>query len=791
MIDKTILHYKILEKIGEGGMGIVYLAEDLNLERKVAIKFLPKHVSGNPEERERFKVEAKAAAALNHPNIATIHTIEETDGNEEVGETFIIMEYIDGMELKSIIKLGVDLPLPVNIILNYATQIANGIESAHKKAIVHGDIKSSNIMITESGSVKVMDFGLAQIMGVKFASDFDSTVGTTPYMSPEQLRGEEVDQRSDIWSFGVVLYEMITGNLPFTGDYEQAISYSIINETPQPLSSYRKDIPEELENILDKCLAKEKEERFTSITDVAARLTSLRENTLAGNVSEKSNVIGILKNKKIAAAAMAIVLLIISLFTYWNIASNNKSTDTTVNTSLKRIAVIPFTNINNNADVNFLSFALADQIINSLAYVKNIIVRPSSAIRPYQNKVIDPSEIAKKLNVDYILSGSYQKESSEIRLNLELVDMRSNDLIWHEGIAEKYDDAFKIQDIVSRKVVDGLKVEFSQGDAAGKMQDISSNPLAYEYFLRAVSYPVNNQGNIMAIALLQKSIQIDSNFAPVYSELGFRYHTLATYDPSERNKLLDAEAAYKKALSLNKESLSALGNLSSLYTETGKTVAAVELTKKALEINPNNAQIHFWLGYIFRYTGLLDKAVEEMETAVRLDPSNPRFRSIGVTYLYKQEYQKAINGLNLDPDSPYSRAFKGQIYFRLNMIDSAKLYFNKIILAEPEGSLGRWSTALLDYIDNKKEHGLKMIKLLETSNAFDAEQFYNYANLYGLYGETKDCTRLLRRAIEGGFFCYPYMQRDTFLDPVRSDAAFKKLLLLAQSKYEEFKKSVK
>ena len=436
--------------------------------------------------------------------------------------------------------------------------------------------------------------------------------------------------------------------------------------------------------------------------------------------------------------------------------------------------------------MNFLSFALADQIINSLAYVKNLLVRPSSSIRAYQDKVVDFRTVAKKLNVDYILSGSYQKESDEIRLNLELVEVSSNNLVWHDGIEVKYENAFNLQDIVSQKVVDGLKIKFPPRAVNVKPKD----PLAYEYFLRAVSYPITNEGNQAAVNLLQESIQIDSNFAPAYSELGFRFHSLATYALNKRYKLKDAEAAYKKALSINSKLLSALGNLASLYTETGKTAEAVELIKNSLEINPNNAQIHFWLGYIFKYTGLLDKSADEMRTAIKLDPSNSRFRSIGATYLYQGKYKEALEGLNLDTGSSYSMAFKGQVYFRMNKIDKAKEYFEKAIKIDQEGSLGRWSKVMLDFINGNKEDGLKTIKILETSNTFDAEQFYNYANLYSLYGDNKDCIRLLKRAVEGGFYCFPFMEKDSFLDPVRNDKEFQEVLTYAKSKYEKFKKTV-
>lgn len=608
-------------------------------------------------------------------------------------------------------------------------------------------------------------------------------------MSPEQLKGAEVDYRSDIWSFGVVLYEMITGKLPFKGEYEQAISYSIVNELPKPITSYRNDIPEELISVTNKCLSKNADERYKNTKELLAELTSMKENSGTGKVPGKFSYIKSNKKKNIFTLTAIIILIAASLI-IWNLIDGNKTENAGTNLSLKRIAVLPFTNINNDPEVNFLSFALADQIINSLAYIRDLLVRPSSTIRPYQNMVVDLSSVAKKLNVDYILSGSFQKESNQIRLNLELVNVNSNDLVWHEGIDVEYENAFKLQDIVSQKVVDGLKVEFSPGEIVTKSIDVPKDPSAYEYFLRAVSYPVNNEGNRIAINLLKQSVRIDSDFSPAYSELGFRYHNLATYELSERDKLKEAETAYKKALSLNNESLSALGNLASLYTETGKTSEAVELTRRALEINPNNAQTHFWLGYIFRYTGILDKAAEEMETATKLDPSNERFRSIGVTYLYQLKYKEAIEGLNLDKESPYSLGFKGQIYFRMNKIDSAKKYLNKVIEIEPEGTLGRWSKVMLDFINGNKEDGLKTIKILETSNTFDAEQFYNYANLYGLYGDNKNCIRLLKRAVDGGFYCYPYMLKDTFLDPVRNDKNFREVLAYAKDKYEEFKRTV-
>ena len=267
MIGKTISHYKILEKLGEGGMGVVYKAEDLKLKRTVALKFLPHHIAVNEEDRERFKIEAQAAAALNHPNIATIYAIEEVDD-----ELFIVMEYIDGQELRQKIEAG---PLKVDVAMDIAMQIADGLQAAHKKGVFHRDIKSANIMLTQDDRVKIMDFGLAKIKGQMRLTKTGTTVGTVTYMSPEQARGEKVDHRTDIWSFGVLLYEMITGQMPFKGDYEQAVIYSILNEEPKPIMELRAGAPVELADVVNKALTKDLKERYLNMGEMFADLKSL------------------------------------------------------------------------------------------------------------------------------------------------------------------------------------------------------------------------------------------------------------------------------------------------------------------------------------------------------------------------------------------------------------------------------------------------------------------------------------------------------------------------------------
>ena len=769
MVGSTILHYKILEKLGEGGMGVVYLAEDTKLERRVAIKFLPRNISGNSEERERFKIEAKAAAALNHPNIATIHAIEES--NDQI---FIAMEYIEGVELKDKIKSG---PLSLDETKKIATQIAEGLESAHKKGIVHRDIKTSNIMITETGVVKIMDFGLAKVGEDTQITKVGTTMGTAAYMSPEQIGGVDVDHRTDIWSFGIVLYEMLTAQQPFKGAYYQSVSYSIINEKEKPVKDLRAEASDEFDYLIKKCLEKNPDERFQDFSEI---LKFLKEHTLK---TERRN--RVLLKRSYSNALIIFLIVLIGSLVLWKILGDKNSASQ--GTEIKRVAILPFTNLKNDSQTNFLGFALADQIIGSLSYIKNILVRPSSSIRKYEHQNINLSEVGDDLKVDFVLTGNYLIESDKIRLNLEMVDLRSDEIIWRNDFDVEYQNTFTLQDVVTKKVVSGLEIKFTNDM---KHSDTPKNPLAYEYYLRAVSYPLTNEADRNAIDILNKAVLLDSSYAPLYSELGYRYQLLSGYDLKSRTKLVEAEKFYLKALGINENLLGALANLSAYYTEIGETGKAVALIKRALKINPNYAQAHFWLGYIYRYTGLLEESAKEMETALTLDPLNPRFRSIGTTYAYLKKYDKAIKGFELDDDSPISVSWIGTIYFRMNQLGKAEEYWRRAVDLDSNGTAGVWAKAYLDYINKNKDEGIKLIKTLETSGTYDGEQFYNYANLYALYGNNEDCLRALKKAIDSGFYCYPLFQNDKFLDPVRSYPEFQKLLNLSKKMSADFKEKI-
>ncbi|MBT8380874.1 MAG: protein kinase [Ignavibacteria bacterium] len=737
MNGKTLLHYEILEKLGEGGMGIVYLAEDTRLKRKVAIKFLPASLSAREEDRKRFEIEAQAAASINHPNIAHIYAFEETDN-----EIFIVMEFIEGIELKEKIKSSL---LSNEDIKSISLQIAGGLEFAHKKGIVHRDIKSSNIMITNDNNIKIMDFGLAKINGGTEVTKTGSTLGTVAYMSPEQTRGVEVDHRTDIWSFGVVLYEMLTGELPFKGSYDQAIIYSILNEEPEPFETNEND--QTIKKIIQRALQKNRDERYLSVAETISDLES-------GNVSED-----VLINKDEIK-------------------------------EIKRLAVLPFSNIAEDPKTNFLSFALADQIIGSMAYSKSVLVRPSSTIRKYQNEIVDLQKAGSELNVHFVLAGNYLKEDDTIRLNIELVDLESEDIIWRESIQIKYKNAFELQDIVSQKVVDGLKVQFSDEERERMKPETPQNPAAYEFYLKAVSYPYTVEGNRIAIEMLNNSVKLDSNYAHTYLELGIRNHLMSQVGEGTRQAHDIAVKSMLKALELKSDLLPALANLALFYTDVGRHEEAHELLMRALEINPNDAWLHFSLSYHYRYVGFLEESKKEAEIALAIDPNNPRFRSSVITRMFLGEYDEILETFNLDMDSPFTLNHLGEVAFRAGKYELAKKYLMGTINIENEIGEFYFASSIVEIINGNKEKAAEYNLKRELENPSDSENLYEIARIFGLLNKTDACARALRKSINLGYISYPSMQRDYFLDAVRNEPEIKELITKAKKKHEELKEKL-
>lgn len=467
MIGKVISHYRIIEKLGEGGMGIVYKAEDSKLKREVAIKFLPHHISSSQEERNRFEVEAQAAAALNHPNIATIHAIED-DGDE----VFIVMEYIDGPELGTKIKSAL---ISIDESFKIIEQIASGLYAAHQKGIVHRDIKSGNIMLTKDGQVKIMDFGLAKVKWSVLVTREGTTVGTAAYMSPEQARGDKVDHRADVWSMGVIFYEMLAGRLPFKGDFEQAMMYSILNEEIEPVSNFRSDLPAGIDDVIRKVLSKDQLTRYQDAAEFLTDVRSLRKSSAAKHDDEVE----------------------------------------------KRVAVLPFENISPDNETDYFAEGLAEELIVNLSRIKNVSVVARTSSMQYKGTKKDIKTIGRELHAGFIMEGSVRKFKDDLRISVQLIDVASGTQLWGETYKGKLADVFDIQEQVSREIVDALRVKLSPTEKVVLEKRSTVSADAFDLYLRGRDflYRMSKNNIQFAIQLFQKATESTRDMPPLMPDL--------------------------------------------------------------------------------------------------------------------------------------------------------------------------------------------------------------------------------------------------------------------------------
>jgi eukaryotic-like serine/threonine-protein kinase len=601
MIGKTILHYKIIEKLGEGGMGVVYLAEDTNLERKVAIKFLPHHISDNSDERKRFEIEAKAAAALNHPNISTIHAIEEADD-----ELFIVMEYIEGDELKEKLKSG---PLTIEESINIANQIGEGLQSAHEKTITHRDIKSSNIMITKDGKVKIMDFGLAKVgKGMQLTKE-QSTLGTAAYMSPEQARGDVVDHRTDIWSFGVVLYEMLIGQVPFKGDYEQAVIYSILNIEPE----YPENLDPYLVSILKKMISKKVEIRYRNLDELLYELESIKSG---------KNVSGELKQKL-------------------------------------SIAVLPFSDLSPHKDQEYFCDGMAEEILNIVSKIESLQVPSRISSFQFRNNNFDLSKIQEKLKVNYFLEGSVRKSGDRIRVTVQLIDVKNDAQIWSDRYDRKLEDVFEVQDDITEKVVTSLKGVLTP-DEKQKIQRPETSIEAYEYFLKGRQL-LNQVDFAAARETFKTAIEKDPQYAAAHAGLANTFSHIFEWFGRNKEDLKAAETHSKKALELaenHSESHTALGF--ALSTGGNYEMAEKEFLR-AIELDSNSYDAHYLFARMSFSKGDIERASEFFLKASEIRKDDVQsasllaltYNAIGSTDEYEstllEVIKRAENQLALNP----------------------------------------------------------------------------------------------------------------------------------------------
>ena len=572
MVGTTISHYNITEKLGEGGMGVVYKANDTKLGRFVAIKFLPSHLSGSEENKQRFFREARSAAALNHPNILNIYEI-----NEENGSQFLVMEYVEGQTLKShISSLTSGTGVPVLQAIDWIEQIAQGLKTAHDRNIIHRDIKAENIMITKDGRLKIMDFGLAKLKSDAGITKTKTSIGTLSYMSSEQAQAIPADHRSDIWSLGILFYEVLTGELPFKAEHEAALLYLIVNEEPPAPSVLNRKIPNQIDAIVKKMLEKEREKRFQNISELLNHLTAVKEDIV------------------------------------------NSSTATT----RKSIAVLPFDNIGSDKDNEYFGDGLTEELIVNLSRLNEIEVVSRTTSMQYKGAKKDVKTIGRELGVRYILEGSVRKFQDNLRITVQLIDVESDRQLWAESYKGKLEDIFDIQEQVSKQIVDALMLKLSPKEKVVLTKRSTINAEAFDCYLRARNhlYRRTKKNIEFAIQLFQKAIEIDPRYASAYAGLGEAYANLhLDYDSKEIWLDKAIESAFKALMydpSLS-EAYSALG-LS--YFSKKSMDEAITSTKKAIELDPANFVSYWILGRIYHTTDRDSEAIDLYKKALELNP---------------------------------------------------------------------------------------------------------------------------------------------------------------------------
>ncbi len=515
------------------------------------------------------------------------------------------------------------------------------------------------------------------------------------------------------------------------------------------------------------------------------RTKSLNKNVLQQKNSRRlSNII-------ILGLSLAIVLLAVNQYANQNKNLHSPNFDGKAKLLAKKIAVLPFLNTRSDKNSDYLGFALADQIIGGLVYVNALNIRPSSYVRKYEKTTLSPTVIGKELDVEYLLLGNYLMEGDLIRLNIELVNTVSNSIVFREPLQLHFQSAFELQDIVSKKIIDKLKLHFARNERNRIKKNIPSNVLAYEYYLRSLSFPLTIEGATLAINMLKKSIELDSTFAPSFSELGARTHKLATYGLKGVQAQKEAEHYFLKALQLNNELLSAYLGLSNIYTETGRSIEAVKTINKIFAINSNNGKVYKSLGYIYRYTGLIEKSIEAMKEARRLD--NTIRTTIGIAYFSIGRYEEAYEAF--ENNSPGAKTtldlgFQGIIRYRQGKYKEAMKIFNELHELDPGNLNDLWVTTFIGLMEGNKEKGLIAARKFEEYNITDSEAWFFIGTNYALLGDKKSALRCLRRSVEGGYYNYPLFKNEPFLDSLRDKPEFKKILSIAREKHLEFKKKL-
>jgi len=669
MIGHTISHYKILEKLGEGGMGVVYRCEDTKLKRTVALKFLSSSLSTDAEGKERFIHEAQAASSLDHSNICTVHDVVDADD----GQTFIVMAYYEGETLKEKIargQMGSEEAQAITL------QIARGLAKAHAKGIIHRDIKPANVLITRDGVVKILDFGLAKLVGQLGLTRTGSTLGTFAYMSPEQVRGEEVDHRTDLWSLGATLYEMLAGKPPFRGDHEAALVYEILNTAPPSLRQYRPDAPEHLQMLVSKLLQKDRAMRISS-AEILVQELSRPQTPAPGSAPGNS------------------------------------------------IAVLYFENMSSEHDTDYFCAGITEDIITDLSGIKSLRVVPRNDVLPFRNKDVNIRQLGEAVRANYVLEGSVRKAGNRIRITAQLTDVRAGYHIWAERFDRLLEDIFDLQNEVARRIVDALQLSLTESDKAALTKRPTDDLRAYDFYMRGKDL-ISRRGRRnaeLSIQMFERSISIDPDFVQALSGLSEACSHMFTWYDGDQKWLARILELSEKALTLDPGSIEAHLALGSVYFHQKRFDEAQRIFEKLIRENPGFYEGFLWLGMISDLTGEYEYAVRcyTRATEVKAYSEEPWLR-LDMTYrrMGKRELSEVaartgleigIHKLELNPDDTITRSRVATCYARFHDRDSAIAEVRKIRAADHTDSQALYNAACTLASLGEKDEMLECLRI--------------------------------------------------------------------------------
>ena len=806
-------HYRIISKLGAGGMGEVYLATDTKLNRRVALKILNADVDVESERMRRFVQEAKAASALNHPNIITIHEIGDAENRP-----FIATEFIEGETLHRRLR---GEPMSLKSVLDIVIQIASALQAAHEANIIHRDIKPENVMLRPDGLIKVVDFGIAKVTEPLTPAEVDSEaatllepehtspgtiIGTVSYMSPEQARGLTVDARTDIFSLGVVLYEMLTGRKPFAGETSMDSLVSLLQKEPAPIRDAMPDVPAEIERIVSKQLRKNCDERYQTVRDLLVDLKESRKElefqdklklraparratnspstaetltVVARTTSSTGSFVREIGKRRVMVAGLIAVLLLASVAIIYRL-SRNRSSISTADTPIDSIAVLPFQNKNTDPEIEYLSEGLSESLIYGLSQLPNLKVSPPSSVSRYTGKDIDPVAIGTSLGVNAVTTGRFAQHGDDLTISVELVDVRNNKLLWGGHYDRKLADLMSTQREIASEITQNLRLKPSGADTRRAMRQYTRNSEGYQLYLKGHYYAsrYTKEGFNKGIEYFEQAIAKDPNFALAYSGLAFCYLNQIDWVFAPKDSVPKARQAIESALRIDPSLAEAHTMRAMLLLQYDwDWVQAEQEFRKALELDPNYALGRSFLAWYLAAMGRFDEAIAEDKRALDLDPLSSAVNAdLGWDFYLARRYDEAIEQLRkaVDLESNYwvSHVLLGRCYEQTGKPKEAVAAFEKA--RQVENSIPEVIAALGHgyAVAGRRAEALKTIRELQERSKKEFVPSYSIATIYTGLGMREQAIQYLIKSFDEGSYYMIHLKVEPILDPLRADPRF-------------------